>query len=286
VTHPTATVVVPAHNEEGQIGRLLAALVDERGARRRFDVVVVCNGCTDRTADVAACFPVRVLDLPEPSKAAALRAGDAAGAPDGARVYVDADVEIDAESVAALLAHIGDAGVLAAGPRRELPLDRSSWPVRSYYAVWLRLPQVRDGLFARGVIALSPDGAQRVRNLPPSMSDDLVISEAFAPDERAVVNEAVVVVHPPRTVGDLMRRRTRVVTGNAQAERSGLRSEAARTSRRTLLAMARREPALLPSIVVFAAVTLVARARARRRVRTGDFSTWLRDESSRAEPPG
>jgi hypothetical protein len=33
---------------------------------------------------------------------------------------------------------------------------------------------------------------------------------------------------------------------------------------------------------VFLAVTIVARQRARRPIRRGDFSTWLRDDSSRA----
>jgi glycosyltransferase involved in cell wall biosynthesis len=64
-----ATVIVPAHNEARVIGRLLGPLVS--GARPgELDVIVVANGCTDDTAQVAAaCGPmVRVISVPEPSK--------------------------------------------------------------------------------------------------------------------------------------------------------------------------------------------------------------------------
>ncbi len=62
-----ATVIVPAHNEARVIGRLLGPLVS--GARPgELDVIVVANGCTDDTAQVAAaCGPmVRVISVPEP----------------------------------------------------------------------------------------------------------------------------------------------------------------------------------------------------------------------------
>ncbi|GAB3883511.1 hypothetical protein GCM10027612_15760 [Microbispora bryophytorum subsp. camponoti] len=56
----------------------------------------------------------------------------------------------------------------------------------------------------------------------------------------------------------------------------------ARTSLGDLVRMAAREPWLLPAAAVFACVTVLARRRARRAVRAGDYTTWLRDESSRA----
>nr|BFE85750.1 hypothetical protein GCM10020093_083510 [Planobispora longispora] len=49
----SASVVIPAHNEEGVLRRCLDGLLagTEPG---ELDVVVVANACTDRTADVAA----------------------------------------------------------------------------------------------------------------------------------------------------------------------------------------------------------------------------------------
>jgi glycosyltransferase involved in cell wall biosynthesis len=70
------TVIVPAHNEARVIGRLLGQLAS--AARPgEFDVIVVANGCTDDTAQVAAASGpmIRVLSIPVPSKREALLAG-------------------------------------------------------------------------------------------------------------------------------------------------------------------------------------------------------------------
>jgi glycosyltransferase involved in cell wall biosynthesis len=275
--------VVPAHNEEKVLGRLLAPLTAGGDGVGPLEVVVVCNGCTDGTAEVAAQLGpcVRVVEQTSPSKREALRRGDAA-ATAYPRLFVDADVELDRRSVSRLLAALREPGVHAVAPRSVLPHDGLPLVVRWYYQVWQELPQVRSGLFGRGVIAVTEVGAQRLRQLPAVMSDDLAASEAFAPAERRVVEDAVVVVHPPRTVADLLRRRVRVVTGNAEADRAGTRGAGSRTSPRTLAAMAARRPSLLPKLVVFLGVTLWSRVVARQRIRRGDFSTWLRDDSSRA----
>jgi glycosyltransferase involved in cell wall biosynthesis len=275
------SVVIPAHDEERSISRLLEALL--AGSGPQLDVLVVCNGCTDATAAVARSTgpSVRVLELPEPGKPAALRAGIAA-ARHPTLVLADADVVIGSVDLAALCAELSRDGVLASGPERVLDLTGVSWPVRWYYDVWERLPQVRTGLFGRGVIAVSPEGLARLKSLPEVMSDDLVASEAFGPTERVVVAQARVVIRPPRTMRDLMRRRVRVVTGNAQADASGLRGEEARTSLRDLMSLVGANPLLAPRVTLFAAVALGARVRARRAVARGDYTTWLRDESSRS----
>lgn len=92
--------------------------------------------------------------------------------------------------------------------------------MRWYYAVWEQLPEVRGGLFGRGVIGLSEAGYTRVASLPPLLADDLVASLAFKPEERVIVPGARVVVHTPRTVRDLLRRRVRATMGVNQVEES------------------------------------------------------------------
>lgn len=274
-----ASVVIPAHNEERGIVDNLAALLD---GSLRLDVIVVCNGCTDRTADVvrAAHPSVRVIELAEPGKTAAVRAGNAATdvLP---RLHLDADVTLAGADLARLLAALERPGVLAVAPWRVVPRDDCSIVVRWYYDVWEHLPQVAGGLFGRGAFVLSREAQARVDALPAVMSDDLAVSDAFEPDERIVVDTATVTVRPPRTVTDLLRRRVRVATGNAQAADLGVRRADSATRLGTLARLARRQPALIPRIAVFLAVTAVARARARRFARAGDFTTWQRDESSR-----
>ena len=111
--------------------------------------------------------------------------------------------------------------VPAVGPRRVIPRTGVHWAVRSYYDVWESLPSVSSGLFGRGVIGFSEAGHERFAVLPEVMGDDLVISESFDENERLVVVDAEVTIHPPKTLGDLHRRRVRASTGNAQADAAG-----------------------------------------------------------------
>lgn len=278
---PVIGVVIPAHNESAVIGRLLTGLLGD-AKPGEFQVVVVANGCSDDTADVAARFgpDVEVLCTPRPSKFAALRLGDRRvnGLP---RLYVDADVELSTVDARALAAALAEPGVLAVAPHRELVLTGRPLLVRWYYEFWQRLPVVRDGLFGRGVIGVNAEGKARLGEIPDVMGDDLAASIAFAPHERRVVAGATVRVHASRTLDDLLRRRIRSMTATEQMARRTDAGQDARTRRADLLAVVRREPAMAPRLPVFLAVTVLSRARARRRVRSGDFTTWLRDDSSR-----
>jgi hypothetical protein len=201
------------------------------------------------------------------------------------RIYVDADVELRTEDVRALAEVLRRPGVLAAAPELVLAVAGSSWPVRWYYEVWTRLPEVQQGLFGRGVVAVSEAGYARLERLPSVLAEDLAASLAFSPAERIVAAGARVVVHPPLTLADLLRVRARAAVGVSQVERTeGAPPSTARTRPQDLLSIVRSRPRLTPRVTVFLAITILARFRARRAVRRGDFSTWLRDESSRRQP--
>ena len=276
-----ASVVIPAHNEAVTIGRNLRAL--RRGTRDDdLEVVVVCNGCTDQTAEAArAADPrARVIEIDEPSKAEAVRVGNTATEV-FPRVHLDADIELSGTDLLSLLEPLSRRGVLATGPRRDVPKTGCSRWVRWYYEVWESLPQVESGLFGRGVVVLSEEAQARVSALPRMLSDDLGMSDAFSAQERCVVSTAVAVVHPPRTVRDLVRRRIRISTGNTQAARLGVRRPASRTRLRTLLALSVSRPGLALRVPVFLGIHVAALVGARRAVRAGDFTSWQRDESSR-----
>jgi glycosyltransferase involved in cell wall biosynthesis len=277
------SVIVPACNEGRVIGRLLSRLVSSAGPDE-LEVLVVANGCTDDTVEVASRFgpPVRVLTVAAAAKPAALAEGDqaASGFP---RIYLDADVELGTADLRALAAALERPGVLAAAPEREIAMAGRPWPIRWYYDVWTRLPEVRRGLFGRGVIAFSKEGHARVTGLQPLLADDLAVSLSFGPDERAVVPAARVLIHPPRTLADLLRRRVRAAEGIAQINRNAgaLNSRSAQTRSSDLLTLARREPQIAPRVAFFLVVAIVAKYRARRTARHGNYSRWLRDESSR-----
>jgi glycosyltransferase involved in cell wall biosynthesis len=276
------SVIVPAHNEASVIGRLLDQLLSSAGPDE-IEVLVVANGCTDNTVEVAASYgpAVQVLSIPSASKHEALAVGnrEAKGFP---RIYVDADVELRTEDVRALADALRQPGVLAAGPQLVLPLANSSWPVRWYYDVWTQLPEVKRGLFGRGVVAVSEEGYARISRLPQMIADDLAASLAFPSTERVVSPRAQVVVHPPQTFNDLLRIRIRAATGVTQVEQTeGAPTPSARTRPSDLLALLRDRPRIAPQVALFLAVAMIARFKAASAIRRGDYSTWLRDESSR-----
>ncbi len=71
---PKVAIIIPAYNEAERIGRVLRAVTASKVAD---EIIVVCDGCRDNTAKVAARFSgVRVLDLPvNVGKAGAMAAG-------------------------------------------------------------------------------------------------------------------------------------------------------------------------------------------------------------------
>jgi len=92
-------VIVPAHNESAVIGRTLEPLA-VAAANGVIELIVVCNGCTDSTADVARAYAgVTVVEVEQASKVTALNLGDAT-ATLWPRLYLDADTAITMTALA------------------------------------------------------------------------------------------------------------------------------------------------------------------------------------------
>ena len=64
----TFAIAIPAHNEELLLPRLLASIREQDYPGERFDVIVVADNCTDRTADVARQLGARVLERSDATK--------------------------------------------------------------------------------------------------------------------------------------------------------------------------------------------------------------------------
>jgi colanic acid/amylovoran biosynthesis glycosyltransferase len=282
-SRPRFSVVIPAHDEEHVIGACLASLGD---AARTGEVVVVANGCTDRTAQVAGDVPgVRVLQVPAAGKAQAIRLGEEACTA-FPRIYLDADVVLSAGALAALVAALDVPEARVAAPRVVFDDAASSAAVRAFYRCYRRLPYVADALVGLGVYGLSRAGRQRFAVFPDVVADDLFVQSLFRPSERTVLAGHHFTVRAPRTLRDLIAVRSRTVQGNDQLRRSGLSPAAAPTAGRTLAHLARQAsggPGAAVDAVAYAGVVVGARIRARRR----DLP-WQRDESSRrpAAHPG
>jgi glycosyltransferase involved in cell wall biosynthesis len=115
------SIIIPAYNEEARIGPMLEAygryFVQKYGAD--VELIVVVNGSTDRTEQIASEFEQRYPQLrariePKPiGKGGALMMGfsEARGDLVG---FVDADISTPPEAFQDLVDHIGDAGAIIA----------------------------------------------------------------------------------------------------------------------------------------------------------------------------
>lgn len=271
---PVASVIVPAHNEQEAIAGTLDALL--AGAHDgEFDVVVVCNGCVDRTAEIARGVPgVRVEEIAAASKIQALRHGDACTAV-FPRIYLDGDVRLSTDAARALVATLDDPRYLVAGLRGALDLTASSGAVRRYMRFRQRLPVFQHGIIGAGVYALSAQGRQRFGSWPDVLGDDQFVFRMFAPHERATVAGHRTRVEAPPDLATLVRRGVRVRRGNQQLTRGGGGSQAVPAPAAGIgvaLRSVLTAPREWPSAAVWVTVNVLIRGLARVRPGSGDWA--------------
>src|SRR5688572_21460895 len=91
--------IIPAYNEELLLGRTLRALDDAaRGLGEPFEIIVVDDASTDRTADVAREHGARVVSVNRRQIAATRNAG-AREASGELLFFIDADTVVTAAAV-------------------------------------------------------------------------------------------------------------------------------------------------------------------------------------------
>jgi glycosyltransferase involved in cell wall biosynthesis len=271
-------VIVPAHNEAAVIGRLLDEIAPL--AADGIDVVIACNGCTDGTVEIARGYPaVHVLELAEPSKVAALNAGDEE-ATQWPRLYVDADIEVTRGAILATLDRLVQEGVLAARPSFRYDVEGASWVVRAYYRARRRLPSAHRALWGAGVYGLSKLGHDRLGRFPSLVADDLFVDSLFERSEFEIVSTVPVVVRTPRNTRALMAILHRGLSGRAAlTEANDGVVDTTRETTRELIASVRGLRSLVDA-GVYAALAAAARRHDGRNAAT--ISSWERDDSSRS----
>jgi glycosyltransferase involved in cell wall biosynthesis len=283
------TIIVPAFNEEAGISRVLSGLKVGASDLSDIEIVVTANGCTDRTASVARDFGVRVVEIEQASKTAALNAAEAVSGA-GHRIYLDADAVVSPGLIRSLVDAVSVAGIEAAVPRLHLDYRDSSWPVRAYYTINERLPVFQNRLFGRGVIALSENARRRFQWFPDITADDMFLDAIVRAEEKREI-DAQVPVDVPRRTGQLVRRLARSRDGNvefwrfvrsAPPEYGTLSDPVPGPSRwswlRTVL---RGEPHLIPAAACYVSIILLAELR-RRSPRFAVRSGWGREARASA----
>jgi glycosyltransferase involved in cell wall biosynthesis len=276
-----SSIVIPAYNEEKVIFRCLAPLLDA-AAKKDIEIIVVCNGCTDSTAQIVSGLNgVKLIDTPVPSKANALNLGDkeVSGFP---RFYLDADTVVSLDSIRKVAEVLNSGAVLAAAPQVNVHYSHSSWFVRSYYDVWLELPYVKEGMIGTGVYALSRQGRERFDKFPDIIADDGYVRALFKGNERTCVKDAVSEVWAPATISDMLKIFKRVRAGNIEIARKfpNLRGNEEKKYINAMMETARKKE-LLIKIPIYIYITILSKILAVRHLKKSGAVKWEKDESSR-----
>jgi len=120
--------IIPAYNEERYLGPTLERLIESAEAvGAPYEIIVVADGCSDGTADVARQHGTRLLEV-ELRHIAAVRNAGAGVATGDLFIFVDADTLIPQETLAATVRAIRD-GAAAGGARPVLEPPMPWWSV-------------------------------------------------------------------------------------------------------------------------------------------------------------
>ena len=280
-TQPVS-VVIPAHNEESVLGRCLSALL-KGAAPGELEIIVVCNGCKDNTAEIGRSFgpSVKVIETDIPSKVNALNMGDreACGFP---RFYIDADVEMSLDALKRVAQVLRKGPCLAAAPRMEVDLTGCSLGVRAFYAIWKNQPYF-DKMIGTGVYAISQQGRARFDSFPNITADDEFVRLLFSEEERTRLDDASFTVSAPRNLNDLIKVRTRSRRGNMELQKKipthGVKQPGGMSK---FVGRLIRQPLLWPAIPVYFLVQATALVRAKKTIGKSGPGYWERDDSSRS----
>ena len=186
------SIIIPANNEEAWIGFCLDALFKSKRVEEA-EVIVVANGCTDRTAEVAKRYDVlatelgwgyKVLDLKRGDKLHALNMGEQA-AEGRVLIYLDADVRVS-DSVIFQMSRVLDKEepLWASG---QLQMAAASSVSRAYARFWLKTPFMAGTVPGSGLFGVNRAGRARWDAFPEIISDDMFVRLQFKARERIAV---------------------------------------------------------------------------------------------------
>ena len=132
--------VIPTLNEEEYLPQCLDAVRRQTVNGKRYEIIVVDNGSTDKTVQIAKEYGARIFSAPGKT-VAALRNVGARDAKGGYVAYVDADCVIDRHWLENALKHFPDEKVAAVGSPTDIVTD-STWVQKYWHLVRSKKNQV------------------------------------------------------------------------------------------------------------------------------------------------
>lgn len=221
---PKVSVVMVAHNEAGRIAAKLRNLL-ECDYPGELEVILVCDGCEDATAEVSRSIGegrVRTIELDRCGKAVGLNEGVAA-AKGGIIVFADVRQVFETDAIRKLMIPFSDPGIVGVSGSLEIKAAADG-PGKGIDVYWklekfIRLAEARIDSCIGCTGAIYALRAASFRALPPdTILDDVVVPmHAMLAGGRILFEPAARAYDPQAlTTSNERRRKTRTLAGNFQ----------------------------------------------------------------------
>jgi len=227
-SQPRVSVILAVHNGERWLERKLDSILAIDYPRERMEVIVVSDGSTDTTGDIAARYApagIRLVRIPRQGKWAAINAGIAAATGE-ILFFTDVRQTLDPACLRHLVAPFADptVGVVSGGLviRQGDTQEEASTGLYWRYEKWIRARQsaVDSVLGATGAIYAMR--RELAAPLPPdTLLDDVHLPMgAFVRGYRLLLEESAKAFDEPSSLQTEFRRKVRTLAGNYQVLRA------------------------------------------------------------------
>jgi cellulose synthase/poly-beta-1,6-N-acetylglucosamine synthase-like glycosyltransferase len=213
---PSATVIIPAHDEEDVIGARLDNLLALDYPREQLEIIVASDASTDGTDEIVTDYAsrdprVRLLALPRGGKLAALNHAVGESTRDVV-AFSDANSKWSPDALSKLVRNLADDDVsyVCGKLRLERPDGTNREGIYWRYELWLRESESRLGSITGGNGAIY--AVRRTDYVSHRFGQDLGLPDAMVKrGKRAVYEpEAVASEKPPGNVEEEYRRKVRM----------------------------------------------------------------------------
>ena len=301
---PRVSIGICAYNEESTIGPLLSNLLTEQGLPADAEVLVACDGCTDKTEEVTRSFSEkdsRVTMFTQPEREGKARAlnrllNSYTGA---VFIHLDAD-HMPSKGAIRRLLYLLEQADAGAAQACQTPIERNGFMARigvtfsslhnhtqQYFTGRAIARHLGGGLFAmkRGVCDQVPEDI---------VNDDAYIGIACDRKNLRIMfdENAKVHFHSPHTVPELLAQRRRVVFGHLNVQRETgvvpmvLEMCPLKHRLRILNDWLSRNPTVLPYFLACVLLEVYANMRARIDLlrKTDQHKVWVIAKTTKLPP--
>jgi GT2 family glycosyltransferase len=206
---PRVSFVIPVLNDATRLARCLRSIAHNRYAANHVDVVVVDNGSTDQSRDVARRAGAKVVVI-RGASVSELRNEGARRATGDVLAFIDADNEITSGWVRAAIEVLHMPGVAAVGARCQPPID-GTWVQRTYGHLRGRPEWQSDATWlGSGNLAIWRDTFEAIGGFDTSLEacEDVDLCHRIrTAGQRIVSDPRLKNIHhgDPRTLGELLK---------------------------------------------------------------------------------